>query len=648
MTDAKVKSTLGGYSSINTYVKGKIEKFSATDKSFSSLFSLMFSEKENAMFESTDGYKIRTVSYGEAEKRVGLYSKKLNHLLRGAEKDCFVGISMRNSEEWIEIFWAVLMSGFKPLLFNTRLSEEILNGICSTYGVLAVISDRTRYCAKTVYPEELLNLPDGESDGKWGSGIIVMSSGTSLNVKLCEYTSEQIWYQINDSAKIITECRRISKHYNGSLKLLTFLPFYHIFGLVAVYIWFAFFSRTFVLLKDLNADTLLNTVRKHKVTHIFSVPLLWNKIYDAAIAKIKAKGDKTYNKFIKGLAISDKIANVPLLGEVFARKAFKEVRDNIFGDSIQFLITGGSAVSREVMRFFNGIGYRLADGYGMTEIGITSVELSDNRKYLNSRSVGRPFSSVEYKINQSGELLVRGKSIASAIMQNGERKRVDNCEWFNTHDFARFEDGRFYIEGRRDDLIVCRSGENLNPELMESFINIDGANGVCITASGSGESISPVLLVSVKKYLPSDRLREIKSQAAEQIKRLKLDGDVEKILLITDPLLQGEEFKLNRIRIKNSLNSGILHIVNPDISRVQEDDAELAAAVCACFASALNKDVADISYDADFFTDLGGTSLDYFALLSFIKDEFGASLPTDDESGISTVSQFVKFISSHI
>ena len=119
------------------------------------------------------------------------------------------------------------------------------------------------------------------------------------------------------------------------------------------------------------------------------------------------RGEKTFEKFEKGMRVSRAIGNLPVIGKLFSKTAFKELRENIFGESVQFMISGGSAISENVLEFFNAIGYHLANGYGMTEIGITSVELSKNKKLLNSGWVGRPFSGVEYKI-EDGQLFVRG------------------------------------------------------------------------------------------------------------------------------------------------------------------------------------------------------------------------------------------------
>ena len=53
-----------------------------------------------------------------------------------------------------------------------------------------------------------------------------------------------------------------------------------------------------------------------------------------------------------------------------------KVQKNILGKEIRFLIAGGSVLSRDTLETLNGVGYNLYNGYGMTEIGVTSVELS--------------------------------------------------------------------------------------------------------------------------------------------------------------------------------------------------------------------------------------------------------------------------------
>ncbi len=639
---------IGRCSDINEYVKKKIDFFEKTDKNFENLFSFMFSEEDNIMYEQNNGHRIEKTTYGQCKahtlKIAGILQKRLSHCTMNS----IVGIYMQNSPMWIEVFWSVLMCGFRPLLMNTRLDDYTLNGILKDYKVAAVISDQKTFCTETIMSQELI--PDDsipQVTPVWADEIIIMSSGTSADIKLCVYSGKRFFNQVCDSAEIIKESKQMKQHYEGNLKQLVFLPFYHIFGLAAMYMWFGFFSRTFVFLKDYAPDTILNTVRKHKVTHIFAIPMFWNKIYDAAIKKIKAKGSKTYSKFTKGLKIANKLGTDTPLGKMFIKKAFKEVRDNIFGDSICFLISGGSMISPKVISFFNGIGYHMANGYGMSEIGITSVELSQNSKIRNTGSVGRPFTSVEYRINDCGELMVKSSSRADYILQKGEKIISAEDGWFSTLDLATCENGRYYITGRQDSMIPCKNGENLNPGRIEGLINIEGALDWCISQKkGKLNDVTPVLAVQVNRYSTPEKLQSVLAESASQLAQLNLEKNVTEIILTDTPLMGENDFKLNRRRIAQDLAQGKMSVISPEAihSVNSEIPSELLHKATKIFAEALNKKPEEIPTDADFFHQLGGTSLDYFAMLSAVQREFSIPVAENSAENISTVRELCIYI----
>ena len=414
----------------------------------------------------------------------------------------------------------------------------------------------------------------------------------------------------------------MKKHYNGALKQLAFLPFYHIFGLVAVYIWFAFFSRTFVHLADMAPQTIVNTVKRHGVTHIFAVPLFWETVYSQAIKGIKARGEKTVGKFEKGLRISRVIGDVPLLGSLFSKIAFREVRESIFGESICFMISGGSSISSKTLEFFNAIGYHLANGYGMTEIGITSVELSDKKKLLDSGSVGRPFEGVEYRI-EDDRLLVRGDCLAKYILENG--KRCERSEWFETHDLAECVNGRYRILGRQDDLVISSSGENLNPCLIEPQFDMPGVVGVCLVGVGKTEPKMPVLIVSVSGYLSKDVFAKVSDSVKEKLAELDLVSQIRNIYFTSEPLIKGEEFKPNRRRLAAEAENGSLPKVTFGSDRKDEADDPLFAEIRNIVAVTLGIDADSVGADFDFFIDGNGSSFDYFAMTSKISEELSVS-----------------------
>ncbi|MBQ7474476.1 MAG: non-ribosomal peptide synthetase [Clostridia bacterium] len=629
---------LGGYKTINAYVNAKLARFASSPKTFATMFDLMFSERENIMYEASEGYRIKKTTYGESRDRILVMAGALRAALPGREGGV-IGLCMENSLLWIESFWAALAAGFSPLLLNLRLPDGTLRDALRTVGASAVISEKRDFGLLRVDPASLSAGAPVEP-GDFGGEILVMSSGTTENVKICAFTAEEFYCQIIGSADLIKRCRVVKKHCGGSLKLLDFLPFYHVFGLIAVYIWFAFFSRTFVHLADLSPETIVNTIRRHRVTHIFAVPLFWEKTYSAAMKTIKARGEKTENKFLRAVRLWEKLPDG--VSRAFSRVAFREVRDNLFGDSVRFMITGGSAVPAGVMRFFNAVGYRLADGYGMTEIGITSFETSGKKKYLLGRFVGEPMKNAEYRIGEDGELLVRGGVVARYIIEGGVKKKTEG--WFSTRDLAVCEDGHYRIEGRRDDLIVGPEGENLNPNLIEPLVAPSGSPRVCLVGVPTPDGEKTVLLVEVGPFATREKLSAIDAETREKIASSGLSSMISRVAYITAPLLNADEFKLNRRRLSAEYRDGKL----PEKRLTDRDDGgeldALAARVRTHFAAALGREDEEIAPDADFFLDCGGTSIDYFAMMTAITSEFGVPMPGEEKSGPVTVRSLSEYI----
>ena len=631
---------LGGHRTVNGFVRSKLKKLDASDGTMSSLFELMFSERENVMYEQSRGYRMEKTTYGQAYDSILRLCPSLSSALDGCPRGAAVGLYMQNSLLWIELFWAILRCGYRPLLMNSRLGDDTLEYALSSCGAAAVISDGKIFSVRTVNCADLKE-SDGDFSPSFADELFVMSSGTSAHVKLCAYSGRQFCSMIRGSADIIKNCRQIKKHYDGSLKLLTFLPFCHIFGLIAVYVWFAFFSRTFVHLSDLAPDTIVNTVKRHGVTHIFAVPLFWETVYNTAMKTVRARGEDTVKRLEKGLRIADSLAFCPPLRRLFSRIAFKEVRERIFGDSVMFMITGGSRISGEVMRFFNNSGYRLADGYGMSEIGITSVELSSDIRVLNSCSVGKPLSGVTYSVSDRGTLLVSGGCMAKYLIADGKKTPMPDV--FDTLDLCECDRGRYKITGRNDDLIISPTGENINPGPLEEALSVRGARGVCLSSIASENGDVPVLVVSAEPYLSGAALDALRERIKEKISSLGISTEIKKIIVTKAPLLEGDEFKLNRRRIRAAIADGSIKDAQTSADVAGKLDAA-ALFVRDCFAAACGKDADDISPDADFFSDLGGSSLEYFAVISRLGAEFGIPFPEQAGTGLSTVNALGAYI----
>ncbi|MCH5158126.1 MAG: AMP-binding protein [Clostridiales bacterium] len=642
-----LKESLAGQGSLNKFVSYKLKLLEKTDKSLRSLFELMFSESNNIIGEETDGYRIKKTTYGESKKNVAVKTGKIMRLLEGVELNSVVGLYLENSLDWIECFWAILKAGYRPLLMNYRFADELSEQVISDYSVKAVISLDKDFSVLNVHLSDIdaVDNPLEADDKRFADEVLLMSSNTSDNLKVCAYTGERFYYHIQNSYEIFKSSPSIKKHYKGRLKLLTFLPFYHVFGLFAVYMWFCFYSRTLVFLRDMSPKTLLHTIKRHEVTHIFAVPILWDKIYKTAIPTIKERGEKLYNKFLLGMRLSEKLTGP--IGRAFRKKAFKEVRDNLFGESPMFLISGGGYISPDVLKFMNGIGYHLVNGYGTTETGITSVELSESLKTRIEGSVGKPFTHIDYTINDGGELVIGGKSRAKTIYSKGEAVEQNDDTPFNSHDLFRLEGGRYYIDGRKDDLIIGANGENLNPGLIEPKLYVDGVETLALVPSKSNNE-NAILLVEPQKSVSLSGMRALYERILARVTKLNLAASVEKIILTSTPLIMENDFKVNRKRMAKAVECGALKLLDLDPTReaLDEADGEMLERVREIFANALGKKTEDVAADANFFFDLSGTSLEYFTVITQVQSEFGISFPAAAQSSASTVEEVVSYIKS--
>ncbi|GHV87297.1 long-chain-fatty-acid--CoA ligase [Spirochaetia bacterium] len=141
-------------------------------------------------------------------------------------------------------------------------------------------------------------------------------------------------------------------------------------------------------------------------------------------------------------------------------------------------ISGGGSLPAKVDHFFNAVGLRLQEAYGLTETSpIVSV-----RQYRKSRrgTIGQVLSGTEAKIvNAKGESLPPGHNgilhVRGGQVMKGYYKKPDLTAailsedgWVNTGDIAmKTHDNELRLTGRAKDTIVLRGGENVEPIPIE-------------------------------------------------------------------------------------------------------------------------------------------------------------------------------------
>ena len=435
---------------VSRIVTENIAALKEAPQTFESIYKIIKNRFTSETFgEWLEDGQIRQMSYYELYDRVDEFSSAAIKYGAGGNTK-FAGIFLENSADWVALFWGLLQAGFKPILLNTRHNIGITNEIIADMDPVFVVSEDPRV-DRSITVADFLECGKGvkftSSMADWADEIVLITSGSTSKPKIISHSGKTICLQVEMSEEIVRSNQSIQ--YNAKLDIhnLAFLPFYHIFGLIATLMWFMFFGRGFVFLPKYDAQSIQYVCKRIGVTHFFAIPLVWNKTV-ASLEREVAKQGKT-EKFNKAIKFSNKIQNIfPLLGPVFVRKVlFKKVRRQLLGEKATFLISGGGFISPRTLEVLNGLGYSIYAGYGLTECGVISVELSRKAQFRCGTSTGKIFSNVAYKINDSGELLIPKEHSMNGIYVDGKFTSFEP-EYYPTNDLVNIDStGRLHIVG---------------------------------------------------------------------------------------------------------------------------------------------------------------------------------------------------------
>lgn len=642
---------------LNKMVRQALNKLNANGHTYQSIYQVMFSFVEHTLAETTDGSKIIKTTYGECQNQIKKASPKLKKLLGNLEANSIVGLKLENSVNWIIAFWTILRIGYRPLLINCQNDETMIAQNLKELNVQAIISDSGTYNIENyINVQEFINDDTADEDFySWANEIVLTTSGTTANSKICIYDGEAICNEIFKSQYVIKKNNWIKGRYHGNIKLLAFLPFYHIFGLVATLMWFGIFGRTFVFLKDNTPDTLLRTIKKHEVTHVFAVPLVWNMVAKAIHKEVEAGGEKFQKRFKKGVRLSNVIQKIFINKGPYmvGRTFFKQVKDKVFGPSVRFCISGGGYILDDSLQTLNAIGYPLFNGYGTTEVGITSVELRKSIRGRTSGSVGKPFLNIEYQVNERNELLVRGDSLYSSRIINGQQVARDHQAWYATGDIAYLDKkGNYYISGRLSDVIILENGENINPDDIERYFDLDYVIKFSILGLPSKNYEDIAIVIQVSQNTTARQLRILKNQIYECNQKVPLRMQVSTILITNVPLARDNAIKLKRTYLRKAILENKIAFMKYDINHltineeqvVSEETQQTIKQVIKIMSRILQIDETSINPNDHFIFDLGGNSLEYFSLVSEIEEEFNIHIDYTDGNTYNSAYDFAQNI----
>ena len=250
--------------------------------------------------------------------------------------------------------------------------------------------------------------------------------------------------------------------------LLSVLPLHHTFEFSAGFLVPLACGAEIAYLEETNADSLGEAFATGRITAMVGVPALWQMLLRRIESGLADKGLLQGAKALQGFSrkLGERTGN-----KLAGKAAFFPVHQK-FGGRLRYLISGGSAMPPDIYKAFQGMGFEIFEGYGLTEAApvLTVQAPGDNR----AGHVGKPLAGIEVKIHEPdangvGEVVAKGPSIMAGYWNDP----VNTAEalrdgWLHTGDLGRFDaDGHLVIVGRKKDVIIDANGKNVYPDELE-------------------------------------------------------------------------------------------------------------------------------------------------------------------------------------
>jgi len=446
-----------------------------------------YGNKTALRIKNEDG-SFREISFIKLGRRVVSISSVLINL--DVKRGDRVAILSENRPEWAAAYFGIISSAAVILPIDVKLSDPEIQFILSDSQAKCIfVSEKylpTIDRLRNVLPDlkniilldksprhDIIQLNKlrphrGKERDRYiypeDTAIIVYTSGTTGVAKGVEISYKNLLFQVREFSQII---RCTTKE-----RLLSLLPLNHMLEITGGLIAPLYAGSCVTYCDTLKTNLLLPLMKEVGTTAIICVPLVLKLIHTNIMKKVAKLSPARQKAFAAMLALSKSLLKLNIRA---GRSLFSPIHKE-FGGKLRIFISGGAPLDKDIEIDLSAMGFRVLQGYGLTETGpVISVNtFTSNRP----GSVGKPLPGVEVKIlkekngDTEGEILTRGPHVMKGYFRNPEKTaEVIMGGWFYTGDLGYLDkDGFLYITGRKKNMIVLGGGKKVFPEEVEDVI----------------------------------------------------------------------------------------------------------------------------------------------------------------------------------
>lgn len=236
---------------------------------------------------------------------------------------------------------------------------------------------------------------------------------------------------------------------------------------------------------------------------------------------------------------SDAMSTPPVLVEMIYNEVKRGHADRLNG--LWNLSCSSAILDPAILSELVKNGFYINQCYSMTELaGYGLLNVTQEGDHL--RALGKPDGFCEVKVDETGEICVRGGCVMLGYYKDPEAtaETIDKDGWLHTGDLARVdEEGYYYMTGRKKNLIILDSGENVSPEELEKLLGRCDAIKECIVKE-MGKKIGTVVCCE------DDKQQQVKEFVTELNRTLPMYKRISVVECSAEPLPRNALGKLLR------------------------------------------------------------------------------------------------------
>lgn len=317
--------------------------------------------------------------------------------------------------------------------------------------------------------------------------LMYFTSGTTARSKAVMHSHQTICYNMMEMCRMV---------YIGSRDtFLSILPLNHSYEGTCGFLVPIYRGSTIAICEGYRH--IMKNLQESKATIMLLVPLIAETIHQQIMRKLQSD-PAVYKRFQRGRFLSNTLFKI---GIDIRRKIFKQIHE-AFGGSLRLIVSGGAAIDPQVLDDFESLGLLAIQGYGLTEFAPLIAVNRDIKKKSESAGLATPLTDVKvYEPNEDGigEIVATSPSLMLGYYEDEEAtSKAMRDGYFHTSDLGYIdEEGFIILTGRKQNLIVNKTGKNIYPEELEAHFGKSDWIQECIVTTEPAPRGEDLLVLEV-------------------------------------------------------------------------------------------------------------------------------------------------------